>query len=83
MNTTDWVKTMQGKSRWDLKFNGCGLYLPDNRILVADVYDDYLIFNLLTTDLTPTELFMIAIDALNDADAASIARRIDDELAKH
>lgn len=61
-----------------------GVFLPDGRALVADVYDDYVIFNLLEDNNDrATALLMLSIDALNNRDADSIAQRIDDELAKH
>ena len=56
-----------------------GVFLPDGRALVADVYDDYVIFNLLEDNNDrATALLMLSIDALNNRDADSIAQRIDD-----
>jgi len=83
MIVTDYVKQLQGKNRYEL-MNVNGVFLPDGRALVADVYDDYVIFNLLEDNNDrATALLMLSIDALNNRDADSIAQRIDDELAKH
>ena len=59
MKISNWIKTLQGKSRWELQYDSTGLMLDDCRVLVADVYDDYLIFNLLDVELNARQLFMM------------------------
>lgn len=39
----NWLRSMQGKSRFDLRYLNTALLMPNNWILSADVYDDNLI----------------------------------------
>lgn len=76
MEIINWIKSLRGKTRWQLQYEGTGLIFKDNRCLVADVYDDYLIFNLLDANLNAKQLFMIEINTFNECSAASIKTRI-------
>lgn len=76
MDIEQWLASMQNKSRYDLQYSNTGLYFPDSRILVADVYDDYLNFSLLDCELNPTQLFMITIEELNTGSISFIAERL-------
>ena len=80
MKIADWIKTLQGKSRWELKYDSTGLMLDDCRILVADVYDDYLIFNLLDAQLNAKQLFMMEIAAVNECNAITLEMRIEEAI---
>ena len=80
MKIADWIKTLQGKNRWELQYNSTGLMFDDCRMLVADVYDDYLIFNLLDAELNARQLFMMEIAAFNDCSATTIEMRISDAI---
>lgn len=80
MKIIDWVKSLQGKSRWELQYDSTDLMLDDCRILVADVYDDYLIFNLLDAELNAKQLFMMEIAAVNECDAITLEMRIEEAI---
>lgn len=80
MKIIDWIKTLQGKSRWELQYDSTGLMFDDCRILVADVYDDYLIFNLLDAELNARQLFMMEIAAVNECNAIALEMRIEDAI---
>lgn len=80
MKIIDWVKSLQGKSRWELQYDSTGLVFDDCRILVADVYDDYLIFNLLDAELNARQLFMMEIAAVNECNAITLEMRIEEAI---
>lgn len=80
MGISNWIKTLQGKSRWELQYDSIGLMLDDCRILVADVYDDYLIFNLLDAELNAKQLFMMEIAAVNECNAMTLEMRIEEAI---
>ena len=80
MKIAGWIKTLQGKSRWELKNESTGLMLDDCRVLVADVYDDYLIFNLLDAELNARQLFMMEIAAVNECSAITLEMRIEEAI---
>lgn len=80
MKTADWIKTLQGKSRWELQYDSTGLMFDDCRVLVADVYDDYLIFNLLDAELNAKQLFMMEIAAVNECNAITLEMRIEEAI---
>lgn len=71
-----WIKTLQGKSRWELKYESSALYLSDNLIIDADIYDDYLIFRKLDNSLKARDLFMVEIETFNDWGSYYAADRI-------
>ena len=71
-----WIKTLQGKSRWELKYESSDLYLSDNLIIAADVYDDYLIFRKLDNTLRAKDLFQVEIETFNDWGSYYAADRI-------
>lgn len=71
-----WIKTLQGKSRWELKYESSALYLSDNLIIDADVYDDYLIFRKLDNSLKARDLFMVEIETFYDWGSYYAADRI-------
>ena len=80
MKIIDWVKSLQAKSRWELQYEGTGLILEDCRVLVADVYDDYLIFNLLDLESNARQLFMMEIAAVNECNAITLEMRIEEAI---
>lgn len=80
MEIINWIKTLQGKSRWELQYDSTGLVFDDCRILVADVYDDYLIFNLLDAELNARQLFMMEIAAVNECNAITLEMRIEEAI---
>ena len=80
MEISNWIQTLQGKSRWELQYDSTGLMFDDCRILVADVYDDYLIFNLLDAELNAKPLFMMEIAAFNDCSAITLEMRIEEAI---
>ena len=80
MKISNWIKTLQGKSRWELQYDSTGLMLDDCRVLVADVYDDYLIFNLLDAELDAKQLFMMEIAAVNECNAIPLEMRIEEAI---
>lgn len=80
MKIIDWVKSLQCKSRWELQYDSTGLMFDDCRILVADVYDDYLIFNLLDAELNAKQLFMMEIAAVNECNAITLEMRIEEAI---
>lgn len=73
---TRWIRTLQGKTRFELMYQSTDLMLPDGRIIAADVYDDYLIFNALDAEFNAKQLFMLEIEELNDRNPADVAMRI-------
>ncbi len=77
---TRWIRTLQGKTRFELMYQSTDLMLPGGRIIAADVYDDYLIFNLLDAELNAKQLFMMEIAAFNDCSATTIEMRISDAI---
>lgn len=79
----DWLRTLHGKSRWQLKYEATALLLLSvNWIISADVYDDFLIFY--GTDGADMErhkqLLMITIERVNDVNADELAHRLYHEL---
>ena len=82
MEISNWIKTLQGKSRWELQYDSTGLMFDDCRILVADVYDDYLIFNLLDAESNAKQLFMMEIAAVNECDAITLEMRIEEAIKR-
>lgn len=80
MKISNWIKNLQGKSRWELQYDSTGLMFDDCRILVADVYDDYLIFNLLDAELNARQLFMMEIAAVNECNAITLEMRIEEAI---
>ena len=80
MEISNWIKTLQGKSRWELQYDSTGLMLDDCCVLVADVYDDYLIFNLLDVELNAKQLFMMEIAAVNECNAITLEMRIEEAI---
>ena len=81
MKIIDWVKSLQGKSRWELQNEGTGLDLEDGRLLTAVVYDDYLIFSLVNNNLTVDKvLFMMEISAVNECRAVTVEMRIEEAI---
>lgn len=80
MEISNWIKTLQGKSRWELQYDSTGLMFDDCRVLVADVYDDYLIFNLLDAELNARQLFMMEIAAVNECNAITLEMRIEEAV---
>lgn len=63
-----------------MQYDSTGLVLDDCRILVADVYDDYLIFNLLDAKLNAKQLFMMGIAAVNECNAITLEMRIEEAI---
>lgn len=80
MEISNWIKTLQGKSRWELQYDSTGLMFDDCCVLVADVYDDYLIFNLLDAKLNARQLFMMEIAAVNECNAITLEMRIEEAI---
>ena len=80
MKISNWIETLQGKSRWELQYDSTGLMFDDCRILVADIYDDYLIFNLLDVELNARQLFMMEIAAVNECNAITLEIRIEEAI---
>lgn len=80
MEISSWIESLQGKSRWELQYDSTGLILDDCRVLVADVYDDYLIFNLLDVELNARQLFMMEIAAFNECNAITLEMRIEEAI---
>lgn len=71
-----WLQSMKGKSRFALMYEGADLFLSEDCIIAADVYDDYLIFRKLDAQLVPTDLFSVAIDTFNEWGVRYCADRI-------
>lgn len=63
-----------------MQYDSTGLMFDDCRILVADVYDDYLIFNLLDAELNAKQLFMMEIAAVNECNAITLEMRIEEAI---
>ena len=80
MKISNWIESLQGKSRWELQYDSTGLMFDDCCVLVADVYDDYLIFNLLDAELNARQLFMMEIAAVNECNAITLEMRIEEAI---
>jgi hypothetical protein len=85
MKQTDlkgWLYSLRGKNRYELQYDATALLLENNNILAADVYDDFLLFNVIDgEDMNKTTLITsIGIDDFNVCDVETFTAKILDKL---
>lgn len=74
----NWLTSMAGKNRYELQaLDNCGL--QDGREVIADVYDDFLMFSIYANGKTGSPFLSVPIDTLSP----SIAARIENEVNNH
>lgn len=72
----NWIASMAGKNRYELQAVE-PLSLNDSREVVADVYDDYLLFSLYGDTNTGEPFLSVLIDRLTPSNVPTIAAKIE------
>lgn len=79
MNVTQWIAGMCGKNRYELQAVE-PLSLSNSREVVADVYDDYLLFSLYDDTNTGEPFLSVLIDRLTPSNVPTIAAKIENAV---
>lgn len=74
----NWLNSMRGKSRYDLRYLNSALLMPNNWILSVDVYDDNLIFYATSGANMNTEkqVNIYSIEYINNCNIGELASAI-------
>lgn len=79
MNVTQWITGMCGKNRYELQAVE-PLSLSNSREVVADVYDDYLLFSLYDDANAGEPFLSVLIDRLTPSNVPTIAAKIENAV---
>ena len=79
MNVTQWIAGMCGKNRYELQAVE-PLSLSNSREVVADVYDDYLLFSLDDDTNTGEPFLSVLIDRLTPSNVPTIVAKIENAV---
>lgn len=79
MNVIQWISGMCGKNRYELQTVE-PLSLSNSREVVADVYDDYLLFSLYDDTNAGEPFLSVLIDRLTPSNVPTIAAKIENAV---